>query len=421
MEITVSPGIYHGTVTVPPSKSAAHRAIIAAALANGRSVISNVDLSSDILATIGACRSLGCDIIIEENDRYNTLTVDGGLSLSGETHIDCAESGSTLRFFIPVACTLSGTKTFTGRGRLPYRPVDAYLQIFDSQGIRYTRAADANLPLTVLGKLQGGEMRVDGRVSSQYVTGLLFALPVLNEDSAISVLGGFESRGYVDLTLDMLRRFGIEIGVSDDEFSIKGDQRYQPRDIVVEGDYSQAAFFIVAGAIAGDLRIAGLDAHSLQPDSAIVSIMQRMGAVITQEDDTLSVKQSVLTGTEIDVSQCPDLVPPLAIAAAFAKGETRITGAARLRIKECDRLHALAVNLNNLGIQAVETDDELIIRGGIINGGTIDTFGDHRIAMAFAIAAAGAKSDITIPNAECISKSYPKFYDDIKALGGQIK
>jgi 3-phosphoshikimate 1-carboxyvinyltransferase len=244
---------------------------------------------------------------------------------------------------------------------------------------------------------------------------------VLQEDSAISVLGGFESRGYVDLTVDMLRRFGIDIGVSGDTFTIKGDQRYQPRDIVVEGDYSQAAFFIVAGAIGGDIRIAGLDAHSLQPDSAIVSIIRRMGADITQQDDALIVKRSCLAGTEIDVSQCPDLVPPLAIAAAFAKGETRITGAARLRIKECDRLHALAVNLNNLGIQAAETEDELIIRGGLINGGTIDAFGDHRIAMAFAVAAAGATGDIRIPNAECIDKSYPKFYDDLKALGGQIK
>jgi 3-phosphoshikimate 1-carboxyvinyltransferase len=421
MEIIVSPGTYHGTVTVPPSKSAAHRAIIAAALADGRSVVGNVDLSSDILATVGACRGLGCDIVIEENKPYNTLTVDGGLSISGQTAIDCAESGSTLRFFIPVACTLSGTKTFTGRGRLPYRPVDAYLQIFDAQGIRYTRTADANLPLTVSGKLQSGEMRVDGRVSSQYVTGLLFALPVLQEDSVISVLGGFESRGYVDLTVDMLRRFGIEIGVSGDKFTIKGGQRYQPRDVVVEGDYSQAAFFIVAGAIAGDVLIAGLDARSLQPDSAIVSIMQSMGAQLSQEGDILTVKQSELSGTVIDVSQCPDLVPPLAIAASFAKGETRITGAARLRIKECDRLHALAVNLNNLGIQASETDDELIIRGGSINAGTVDTFGDHRIAMAFAVAAAGAKGDIIIPNAECIDKSYPKFYDDLKALGGHIK
>ena len=421
MKVTVSPGTYHGTVTVPPSKSAAHRAIIAAALANGRSIISNVDLSSDILATIGACRSLGSDINIEQCEQYNTLTVDGGLSLSGEAVISCAESGSTLRFFIPLACTYSGTKTFTGHGRLPYRPVDAYLQIFDSQGIRYTRPPGANLPLTVSGKLHGGAMRVDGRVSSQYVTGLLFALSVLEEDSSISVLGGFESRGYVDLTVDMLRRFGIEIGVSGDTFTIKGGQRYQPRDMIVEGDYSQAAFFIVAGAISGDIRIVGLDAHSLQPDSAIVSIMRRMGALITQQDDALTVKQSELSGTVIDVSQCPDLVPTLAIAAAFAKGETRITGAARLRIKECDRLHALAVNLNSLGVYATETEDELIIRGGALNGGTIDTFGDHRIAMAFAVAAAGAKGNIIIPDAECIDKSYPRFYDDLKALGGQIK
>ncbi len=421
MNITVLPGTYQGTVTVPPSKSAAHRAIIAAALAKGRSVVGNVDLSSDILATVGACRALGCDISIEEDQRYHTLTVDGGLALSGETVIDCAESGSTLRFFIPVACTLNGTKTFTGRGRLPYRPIDAYLRIFDSQGIRYTRPADANLPLTVSGRLNGGKMCVDGRVSSQYVTGLLFALPMLQEDSAVSVLGGFESRGYVDLTVNMLRHFGIEIGVSGDEYTIKGDQRYQPRNIVVEGDYSQAAFFIVAGAIAGDITIAGLNAHSLQPDSAIVSIVRRMGAAITPKNNSLTVKQSKLSGTVIDVSQCPDLVPPLAIAAAFAKGETRITGAARLRIKECDRLHALAVNLNSLGIQAAETDDELIIRGGVLRGGTIDTFGDHRIAMAFAVAAAGGTGDIRIPNGECIDKSYPKFYDDLKALGGNIK
>jgi len=420
MDITVSPGTYHGTVTVPPSKSAAHRAILAAALAKGQSIIGNVDLSSDILATVGACRSLGCDIVIEENTHYTTLTVVGGLSLSGEAVIDCAESGSTLRFFIPVACTLNGTKTFTGHGRLPYRPVDAYLQIFDSQGIGYACPSDANLPLTVSGTLHGGAMSVDGRVSSQYVTGLLFALPLLREDSDICVLGGFESRGYVDLTVDMLRRFGVDIGVSDDIFSVKGAQRYTPCNILVEGDYSQAAFFIVAGAIAGNIRITGLDARSLQPDSAIVSIMRRMGADITEQDDALVVKQSALFGTEIDVSQCPDLVPPLAIAAAYAQGETRITGAARLRIKECDRLHALAVNLNHLGIQTVENDDALIVRGGAVHGGTIDTFGDHRIAMAFTVAAAGAKDMIRIPKAECIDKSYPKFYDDIKALGGNI-
>ncbi len=421
MDITLSPTSYHGSITVPPSKSAAHRAILAAAMAHGRSVIENVDLSSDILATIGACRSLGCGIDVASNGRYHTLTVDGGLSLNDDALIDCAESGSTLRFFIPVACTLNGTKTFTGSGRLPYRPVDAYLHIFDEQNIGYSHPSDKNLPLSVSGKLHGGEYGIDGRVSSQYVTGLLYALPVLEADSAVSVRGGFESRGYVDLTVDMLRRFGVDIGVSGDDFTIKGGQRYAPRSLAVECDYSQAAFFIVAGALAGDVRIDGLDAQSLQPDSAIVPIMRRMGADITVEDGALVVKQSKLYGTVIDVSQCPDLVPPLAIAAAFAQGETRISGAARLRIKECDRLHALAINLNGLGIKAEETDDELLIEGGAMRGGTVDTFGDHRIAMAFAVAAARASGDIHIPNAQCIDKSYPKFYDDIKALGGIIK
>lgn len=421
MDITLSPTSYHGSVTVPPSKSAAHRAILAAAMAHGRSVITNVDLSSDILATVGACRSLGCGIEVSQSEHYHTLTVDGGLSLHDDAVIDCAESGSTLRFFIPVACTLSGTKTFTGHGRLPYRPVDAYLQIFDDQHIGYSHPSDKNLPLTVSGLLHGGTYGIDGRVSSQYVTGLLYALPVLDTDSTVKVMGGFESRGYVDLTVDMLRRFGIDIGVSGDDFAIKGSQRYAPQDLTVEGDYSQAAFFIVAGAIAGDVRIEGLDAHSLQPDSAIISIMRRMGADLTVEDDVLIVKQSDLRGTVIDVSQCPDLVPPLAIAAAFAQGSTRIMGAARLRIKECDRLHALAVNLNTLGIKAEETDDELIIEGGVITGGIVDTFGDHRIAMAFAVAAARASGSIHIPGAQCIDKSYPNFYDDLKALGGKIE
>ncbi len=422
MQITVSSSAYGGAVTAPPSKSAAHRAVLAAAMAKGRSVIHNVDLSSDLNATVGACRSLGCAITVRQCGRYHTLVIDGGLSLSGEALIDCAESGSTLRFFIPVACTLGGVKTFTGQGRLPFRPIDAYLAVFDRQGIAYTRPEGANLPLTVSGALEGGRYEIDGRVSSQFVTGLLYALPVLAADSAICVTGGFESRGYVDMTVDTLRRFGIDIGVSGDTFLIKGGQRYAPQELTVEGDYSQAAFFLVAGALSGGARIEGLRGGSLQPDGAIVPIMRRMGADIRREEDgALTVRQSALSAADIDASQCPDLVPPLAVAAAFAKGRTRITGAARLRIKECDRLHALAVNLNALGIGVCETDDGLIIEGGAMKGGIVDTYGDHRIAMAFAVAAARASGKIVIPNAECVGKSYPKFYDDLKALGGNIQ
>jgi 3-phosphoshikimate 1-carboxyvinyltransferase len=415
MDLTLRPTILSGSVTMPPSKSAAHRAIISAALAQGRSRIAHVDLSSDIRATIGACRALGVPIQVDGD----TLTVDGGrLRLTGEP-IDCAESGSTLRFFIPVACVLDGEKTFTGHGRLPLRPVDAYLQIFDMQGLPYTRPPGASLPLTVSGAIRPGEFQVDGRVSSQFVTGLLFALPLLNGDSRITVAGGFESRGYVDLTVDMLRRFGITIIVDGDTFVIAGGQQYQPQNLTVEGDYSQAAFFLVGGAISGGIRVEGLSAHSLQPDRVIVDILKRMGADIAEENGALVSRPARLHGEVIDVSQCPDLVPPLAVAAAFAEGQTHITGAARLRIKESDRLHALAQNLTALGIRAEELPDGLIIHSGQPAGGVVDSFGDHRIAMAFSIAA-GASGPVRILGAECVDKSYPAFYEDYITLGGEI-
>jgi 3-phosphoshikimate 1-carboxyvinyltransferase len=416
MDLTIHPSRLCGNVAAPPSKSAAHRALISAALAQGRSRIEHVDFSSDILATIGACRALGVNMAPDNG----ALTVDGGrLHLTGQP-IDCAESGSTLRFFIPVACTLAGEKTFTGRGRLPLRPVDAYLHIFDTQGLMYARPPGYNLPLTVTGALRAGEFRVDGRVSSQFVTGLLFALPLLPGDSVITVIGGFESRGYVDLTVDMLRRFGVVIGVDGDTFTVRGGQRYVPQTVYVEGDWSQAAFFFVAGAISGGIRVSGFDDNSLQPDSVIAALLTRMGADISWEGDEFVSAPSKLRGATIDVSQCPDLVPPLAIAAAYAQGITHIVGAARLRIKESDRLRALAQNLSALGVRADELPDGLVIHGGRPTGGEIDSFGDHRIAMAFSVAAAGASGPVVIRGAECVDKSYPGFYDDFKALGGEI-
>jgi len=416
MDLILKPTKLYGSVTVPPSKSAAHRAIISAALAEGRSRIAHVDLSSDIRATIGACRALGVQIQVDGD----TLTIDGGRPKLTCEPIDCVESGSTLRFFIPIACVLDGEKTFTGRGRLPQRPVDAYLNIFDMQGLPYTCPPGASLPLTVTGALHPGEFSVDGRISSQFVTGLLFALPLLEGDSRVSVTGGFESRGYADLTVDMLRRFGIRITADGDTFIIPGKQKYKPQSITVEGDYSQAAFFLVGGAISCGIRVEGLDARSLQPDRVIVDILRRMGADIAEEHGALVSRPARLHGEVIDVSQCPDLVPPLAVAAAFAEGQTHITGAARLRIKESDRLHALAQNLSALGIRTEELPDGLIIRGGQPAGGVVDSFGDHRIAMAFSIAAAGASDSVKIHGAECVDKSYPAFYRDYVALGGKI-
>lgn len=420
MDIKVLPGALTGTVRVPPSKSAAHRAIIASALAKGISVIRNVDLSSDIRATLDACARLGCKAEIAEGEYRRAVTVRGGLRPQNGAVIDCAESGSTLRFMIPVACANDGQRTFAGRGRLPQRPIDSYIQIFDEQNIAYTRPCGANLPLTVAGAIKPGSFRLDGRVTSQFVTGLLFALPLLHGDSSVEVIGGFESRGYVDLTLDMLRRFGVEIRTEGGRFHVRGGQEYQAQEIEVEGDYSQAAFFLIAGAVSGGMRVMGLKPGSLQPDRAIADILLRMGADLTCKEDAVTVRPSRLHGIDIDVSQCPDLVPPLAVAAALAQGTTRILGAARLRIKESDRLSALAQNLGAVGIRTEETQDSLTIHGGQVQGGEIDSFGDHRIAMAFAIAGAASKQGITIHGAQCVDKSYPRFYEDLKMLGGNV-
>jgi 3-phosphoshikimate 1-carboxyvinyltransferase len=298
--------------------------------------------------------------------------------------------------------------------------LDAYLHIFDEQGIRYARPYEANLPLTVAGALRSGSFRLDGRVSSQFVTGLLYALPLLDGNSVIEVIGGFESRGYVDLTIDMLRRFSVEAQAEGDTFAVHGGQTYQPQRLAVEGDWSQAAFFLVAGAVSDSVRVEGLEARSLQPDSAVKDILTRMGADIVWDGDVLVSHPAALRGAEIDVSQCPDLVPPLAVAAAFAQGTTHITGAARLRIKESDRLHALAHNLLALGVLAEEEPDGLVIRGGDILGGEVDSFGDHRIAMAFSVAAAASRQGVAIRGAHCVDKSYPKFYEDFASLRGNI-
>lgn len=420
MDVRVLPSALHGTVTIPPSKSAAHRAIIAASLAEGKSIIHNVDLSSDILATIEACKSLGCTIEVEDGHPYHTLIIHGGIRITNNVHIDCAESGSTLRFFIPIACALCGEKVFTGSGRLRERPIDAYYKIFDDQEMEYNKPEDKNLPLEVLDTLGGGDFVIDGSVSSQYITGLLFALPLLKVDSTITISGRFESKGYVDLTVSILRQFGIKIVCNDNGYYVKGGQRYNPQTYFVEGDASQTAFFLVGGAISGDICIKGFHRDSLQPDRVIVDILKQMGADIEYNEIQLCIKRSHLRGINIDVSQCPDLVPPLAIAAAFADGTTHITGAARLRIKESDRLQSVSNNLKCLGIEVQELSDGLIIHGGQMHTGEVDSYNDHRITMAFSVAATCVPEGVLMKDAQCINKSYPRFFEDLKSLRGKI-
>ena len=405
MDIIINPKKLSGKVTVPPSKSVAHRMIIAAALAEGRSEISNLYPSADILATMDCMRNLGAQIDFSGD----TAVINGIGNVPETASLDCNESGSTLRFLIPVACALGVKTEFIGSGRLPQRPITPYLEEFPKHGIAFDY--NNTMPFFVSGKLTGGKFYVDGGISSQFITGLLFALPLLEEDSEIVLTSHLESKPYVDITLGTLRDFGCEVTENENGYFIKGKQKYKPFCGVVEGDYSQAAFFEVADALGSDIEISGLNVNSFQGDKKIVEICRE---IVYNEN-------GVLKPFDIDCSDIPDLVPILSVLATFCEGKSRITNVARLRIKECDRLSAMAQCLNKIGGKVTEHSDSLEIEGvGTLEGGEVESFNDHRIAMSMAVAATRCKGSLKIKGAECVRKSYPDFFEVYEKLGGDL-
>lgn len=423
--LKIEPSVLVGTVRIPPSKSISHRAIIAAGLADGVSTIDNIILSEDIKATLNGLRALGAVInCISNNDEEGTckLDIQGRAKLEcHEDTINCCESGSTLRFLLPLATLTGAEVTFHGAGKLGERPLDIYYRIFEEQGISY-QTTNGLLPLTVKGSLRSGTYRVKGDVSSQFITGLLFTLPLLEGDSRIIITTPLESQGYVDLTVDVLHKFGIEIKNNEyKEFLIPGNQKYRSTDYRVEGDYSQAAFWIVAGVLGQKINCLDLNRHSLQGDKVILDIVEQMGAQLRIENNRLEVQAEPTKGVIIDAGQCPDLVPILAVLGALSEGTTRIVNAGRLRIKESDRLRAISTELNKLGGKVQELDEGLIIQGvKNLQGGTVDSWNDHRIAMALAVASIKCQEPVTITGSESVRKSYPHFWDDFKKLGGKF-
>lgn len=427
MNKTIIPSKISGQLSAPPSKSVSHRAVICAALAEGHSVVSNVLLSEDILATCDAMRALGAKIEMRPEGKTNcyTLEIDGTDNPSAvHQTIDCRESGSTLRFVIPIAALDAEKTIFRGHGRLADRPLDPYHEELTQKGMTW-QAPDSSktLPLTLSGKLSAGTFSLPGNISSQFITGLLFALPLLSQDSVIKVTTAMESAPYVAITLAVLRAFGIQITVSEDfrYYTILGGQTYQANHYHVEGDYSQAAFWLAMGVLGKSVTVTGLAEETTQGDAAIVDFIRQMGGKLISIDGGYRAEPSTLHGITMDVSQCPDLVPVLAVLAAGATGESAITHAERLRLKESDRLSAMAEVLTVLGVSVKQQPDGLIITGtSTFSGGTIDAHNDHRIAMAAAVAAVRAENPVTIIGADAVKKSYPDFWEDYQKLGGKL-
>jgi 3-phosphoshikimate 1-carboxyvinyltransferase len=383
MDVKIFPQVLNGKIEAITSKSAAHRALICAFLCEEKPEIKIENLSKDIKTT---------KICLAAMNEKNAV-------------IDCGESGSTFRFLLPLAAHLCSGAQFIGEGRLPERPIADLLDALRKNGVK---VSSDKIPFTVSGELKSGEFILPGNVSSQFVSGLLFALPLLKSDSVIKLTTPLESRGYADMTVNMLREFGVEIVYDTNCYEVRGNQKYKfSGTFNVEKDWSNAAFFLAAGAIGGDVSMTGLDKNSAQGDKEIVSLLNRFN------------ENGELRGIEIDVSEIPDLLPILAVVGALAKGKTVLYNAARLRMKESDRLSAVSEMLRNFGAKIEEKSDALIITGGKLNGGIIDSKNDHRIVMSAAIAACFCRGETVIKGAQAVDKSYPGFFEDFAKLGGK--
>ncbi len=405
--------IKNADIYIPSSKSYIHRYIISASLAEGVSKISNVSMSNDIDATLSCVENLGASYTLDGD----TIEINGGLGYGKDVVLNCGESASTLRFMVPVSIAKKNKVRLTGTSTLLKRPLNVYAQIFDKFGVPYDYRPGEYIDID--GQMPYGEIEVAGNISSQFITGLLYTLPTLAGDSILNITSEPESQPYIDITLDVLEKSGIEIEkVNSRQYKIKGNQKYTARDFVAEGDYSQAAFFLVAGMFVGGIRLHNLGTKTRQGDSAIVDILKAMGGKIYFDGDVLCAEKSELKAIgEIDAKEFPDIVPVLSLACALAKGKTVIKNIERLRIKECDRVEATVDMLKRFGADITSTESEIIINGkDRLQPAEIDTFNDHRIAMTAAVASLVCDGDVVIQNPKCVNKSYPKFFEDFDRL-----
>lgn len=427
MDALIQPHPLTGSVAAIPSKSMAHRLLICSALASGITDLICPTRSEDIDATLQCLRSLGAPAMLTRAGmRMVPITVGGARK---PARLDAGESGSTLRFLLPIVAALGKGATIMGHGRLAERPLSPLDEQLREHGV--TLSECGRFPLEVSGRLTGGTFRLPGNVSSQYVSGLLLAAPLLDEAVDIFVSEPVESRAYIDLTVSALASFGVKVTeqrIKDESgayrvYGVSEAATFEsPGVCTVEGDWSNAAFWLAAGALGTEpLSVTGLDSQSRQGDRAVMAALPLLGARMGRGRGIVAATREALRGRTIDVSGIPDLVPPLAAVAAYASGSTRLANAGRLRLKESDRLVTVRDALIALGGDARIEQDDLVIEGkSSLSGGTVDAAGDHRIAMMAAICAAYAEGPSTILGAQCVAKSYPSFFDDFRSLGGSI-
>jgi 3-phosphoshikimate 1-carboxyvinyltransferase len=417
MTTIVSPSIINGTLAAPASKSSMQRACAAALLHKGTTHIHNAGVSNDDKAALDIIQQLGATVSFK-NDYVEIISKGFGAHVLESKIINCGESGLSIRMFSPIAALSSSTINIKGEGSLQKRPMDFFDEIFPQLGIDIV-STDGKLPLQTKGPLQPKDITINGSLSSQFLTGLLFAFGEAATKTVIITVIDLKSKPYIDLTLHIMQHFGFNI-VNDnyERFIINSKTNSEDRVIeyTVEGDWSSASFLLVAGAIAGSVKLSGLDVHSTQADKAIMEVLQLCGAKIAIGKDFIEITKADLHAFEFDATDCPDLFPPMAALAAYCKGTTKIKGIHRLAAKESDRAKTLQDIFGKMGINIILQDDTMIIEGGTIKSAEVSSHHDHRIAMAAAVSTLGAEGNITITEANAINKSYPQFFEDLKQL-----
>ena len=417
MKLSVHKGSLKGTVQAPPSKSHTHRAYMLAALSSGISHIKSPLFGEDTNATLDAVKMLGAEVTVNGDE----VTISGGNLHAADNIIDCKNSGSSIRMLAGIAAGLTGKTSFTGDASLCKRPMLPLLDALKELGAE-VESENGCAPFSVTGRALGTEVSIRGDISSQFISALLLGAPMSPSGVKIHLTTPLASRPYVNITISAMKAHGVFVEETEDGFFVPGNQQYKPADGFVSGDYSSAAFILAAGALTGKVTVTGLDENDPQGDKAVLDILSRFGARVSRNGDAVTVERDTLNGIDVDLSDAPDLFPIIAVVGCAAKGITRLFGAAHLAFKESNRLETTAAFLRKMGADIEATNDGCIIRGGLtLHGAEIETLGDHRIAMAGAIAGLIADGETVIDDISCADVSYPAFVLDLKKLGGNTE